>query len=426
LSLLMSREALVPAIDRAALTGPVRGLLGSDTAEIETWDHDLLYGGLGVAKGISAVYRVAGTACDGGATKPWSLVLKILRDPTHGSGPGEEPRTGWDREVRVYRSGLLDDLPAGLVAARCYGIEERPGAAWLWLEDVADEIGPHWPIARFALAARHLGRLSGRYLTERPLPDDPWLLLHGLLPSRAAVVAGFWDDFERVRDDPLARRIWPGDLSDRALRLWHERDWVLAAIERLPQSFVHGDADRRNLFARHSAAGEEETVAIDWALAGVLPLGAELPLLVTASVLWAQEVGPGDLGELADSCLAGYVAGLADVGWHGDPRLVETGFAATAALRHGPLWGAVELVGMTPEQRAPIMRTMGGSIEEFADRWAAVQRFAYDRLDAVRGVLEVACPPPSTGWHLPGFPLDRGGPPFHITRRFPGYRNHIP
>ena len=43
-----------------------------------------------------------------------------------------------------------------------------------------------------------------------------------------------------------------------------------------------------------------------------------------------------------------------------------------------------------PQQRAPIMRTMGGSIEEFADRWAAVQRFAYDRLDAVRGVLEAA------------------------------------
>ena len=153
-------------------------------------------------------------------------MLKILRDPTHSPAPGEAPPDGWDREVQAYRSGLLDDLPDRLVAARCYGIEERPGAAWLWLEDVTDEIGPHWPIARFALAARHLGRLSGRYLTERPLPDDPWLLLHGLLPSRAAVAAGFWDGFERVRDDPLARRIWPGDLGDRALRLWEERDRV--------------------------------------------------------------------------------------------------------------------------------------------------------------------------------------------------------
>ena len=384
----MDLETQVSAIDRAALTGPVRRLLGSDTAEIETWDHDLLYGGLGVAIGISAVYRVAGAARDGGVTRPWSLVLKILRDPTHGSVPGEDLPTGWDREVRVYRSGLLDDLPAGLVAARCYGIEERPGAAWLWLEDVTDEIGPHWPIARFALAARHLGRLNGVYLTERPLPDDPWLLLHGLLASRAAGVTGFWDDFARVRDDPLARRIWPGNLSDRALRLWHECDRVLAAIDRLPQSFVHGDADRRNLFARRGASGGEETVAIDWAHAGLAPLGAELPSLVTSSVLWSQGVGPSNLGELADRCLAGYLAGLGDAGWRGDPRLVEAGFAATAALRHGPLLGAVELVGMTPEQRAPIMRTMGGSIEEFADRWAAVQRFAYDRLDAVRGVLE--------------------------------------
>jgi hypothetical protein len=386
----MSLDAQAPTLDLAALTGPVRSMLGSDTAEIEGWSHNLLYGGLGVALGISAVYRVTGTARVYGRTQSWSLVLKVLRDPSHDVTPDQASRDGWDREVQVYRSGLLDDLPAGLVAARCYGIEERPGAAWLWLEDVADEIGPHWPIARFALAARHLGRLSGRYLTERPLPDDPWLLLHGLLPSRAAAVTGFWDDFERVRDDPLARRIWPGNLSDRALRLWNERDRVMAAIERLPQSFVHGDADRRNLFARRGAVGEEETVAIDWALAGVLPLGAELPLLVTASVLWAQEVGPDDLAELADSCLAGYVAGLTDVGWHGDPRLVEAGLAATAALRHGPLFGAVELVGMTPEQRAPIERTMGGSMEEFADRWAAVQRFAFDRLDAIRGFLGAA------------------------------------
>ena len=387
----MNLEAQVSAIDRAALTGPVRSVLGSDTAEIETWGHDLLYGGLGVVLGISAVYRVTGTARDrrrdeavvAGAEGPARPNPRLR----HRVGP--RPTAGIGR-CRSTVPVCSMTCPTGLAAPRCYGIEERPGATWLWLEDVTDEIGPHWPIARFALAARHLGRLSGRYLTERPLPDDPWLLRHGLLPSRAAVAAGFWDGFARVRDDPLARRIWPGDLGDRALRLWDERDRVMAAIERLPQSFVHGDADRRNLFARRGAAGEEETVAIDWALAGVLPLGAELPLLVTASVLWAQEVGPGDLGELADSCLAGYVAGLADVGWHGDPRLVEAGFAATAALRHGPLSGAVELVGMTPEQRAPIMRTMGGSIEEFADRWAAVQRFAYDRLDAVRGVLEAA------------------------------------
>ena len=306
----MDREPPVSALDRAALTGPVRSVVGSETAEIATWGHDLLYGGLGVIMGASAVYRVAGTARDRGQTRPWSLVLKILHDPTRRRAPDEAPLDGWDREVRAYRSGLLDALPDGLAAPRCYAIEERPGAIWLWLEDITDEIGPHWPIARFALAARHLGRLNGRSLTERPLPDDPWLL-RGLLPVRAAAVSGFWEGFAQVRDEPLARRIWPGDLADRALRLWEERERIMAALDQLPQTFGHGDADRRNLFARRRATGEAETVAIDWAFVGVLPLGAELSLLVNSSVLWSRGVGADDLVALADSVPHGLPGGPA-------------------------------------------------------------------------------------------------------------------
>ena len=385
----MEFDAQGPALDRAALTRPARCALGSATAEVAVWSHDLLYGGMGMAHGNSAVYHVAGTARDRGETKPWSLVLKILRDPTRGPASGGSAADGWDREVHAYRSGLLDDLPTGLAAPRCYAIEERPGTVWLWLEDIADEVGSRWPIARFALAARHLGRLNGMYLTERQLPDDPWLM-RGLLPARAAGVKRFWERFADLRGEPMARRIWPGDLADRALRLWGERDRVMAALDGLPQTFGHGDADRRNLFARRGPTGVDETVAIDWAYAGVAPLGAELPSLITSSVLWSQGVEPDDLGELADHCLAEYIAGLDDVAWRGDPRLAEVGFVASAALRHGPLLGAVELVEMTPAHKAAVERTMGSSMEEFADRWAAVQRFAYDRLDAVRGVLEAA------------------------------------
>lgn len=385
----MDREPPVSALDRAALTGPVRSVVGSETAEIATWGHDLLYGGLGVIMGTSAVYRVAGTARDRGQTRPWSLVLKILLDPTRSGAPDEAPLDGWDREVRAYRSGLLDALPDGLAAPRCYAIEERPGASWLWLEDITDEIGPHWPIARFALAARHLGRLNGRSLTERALPDHPWLL-RGLLPGRAAAVRGFWEGFAQVRDEPLARRIWPGDLADRALRVWEERERIMAALDQLPQTLVHGDANRRNLFARHRATGETETVAIDWAFVGVLPLGAELSLLVNASVLLSPGVGADDLVALTDRCLTGYLAGLRDAGWRGDPRLVAAGFAATAALRQGPLLGAVALIAMTPAERAPLERVMETSTEAFADRWAAVQRVAFARWEATRGVLGVA------------------------------------
>jgi hypothetical protein len=45
----MDLNAQVSAIAQAALIGPVRSMLGSATAEIATWQHDLLYGGIGVA-----------------------------------------------------------------------------------------------------------------------------------------------------------------------------------------------------------------------------------------------------------------------------------------------------------------------------------------------------------------------------------------
>ena len=110
-----------------------------------------------------------------------------------------------------------------------------PGAVWLWLEDIVDEVDPRWPIARFALAARHLGRPNGMYLTERRLPVDPWLM-RGLLPARAAAVERFWERFADLRGEPVVRRIWPGDLADQALRLCGERDHVLAALDDLPRA----------------------------------------------------------------------------------------------------------------------------------------------------------------------------------------------
>jgi hypothetical protein len=155
-------------------------------------------------------------------------------------------------------------------------------------------------------------------------------------------------------------------------------------LDRLPQTLVHGDADRRNLFARRGPAGDE-TVAIDWAFTGVAAVGEELVNLVAASVLWFQ-ADAAALPALADRCLEGYAAGLADAGWRGDPRLARVGFAVGAALRYGPLlagpiarWGEAGLDAM--------MRGVGHSADESLACWAAVRRLAFDRLDAAEPLI---------------------------------------
>lgn len=384
---LMDLDASLHTVDRATLTPLVRRTLGSEDAEVERWEHRTLYGGMGAVISRSALFRFAGTTRDGERLRPWSLVLKVLARPAAGdTGPAVADLAGWDRELLTYRSGLLDALPAGLTAPRCFAAEERPEAVWLWLEDVAEAVGDRWPVGRFALAARHLGRFNGAYLAGRPLPVAPWLG-RGLLRWRADRNAAFWAGFPDVRDASLARHAWPDDLGDRALRVWGERHPLLDVLDRLPQTLGHLDASRRNLFARRTAAGEDETVAIDWAFTGVGALGEEVAPLVAGSVLWSQGVGLDDLPALAAGCLAGYAAGLADAGWRGDPRLPGIGFAIATALRFGPLLGTVGLARLTPEQRASFERAMGGTVEDLAARWAGLQRFAFDQLDAARPSL---------------------------------------
>lgn len=369
----------VRALDRSTLSPLVRRVLGRDEAELVNWEFRTFSSLLGAAA-LSTVHQLSGTAQANGEVLPWSLILKILVRPT-----GAAAMPGWDREILAFRSGLLEDLPKGLAAPRCYAIEERAEAIWIWQEDVATEDGGgHWPMARFALAARHLGRLAGYSLAGQPLPDAPWLG-RAVLRGRIDQNADFWEGRLRVDDEALMDRIFPDGLIERARRVWEERHQLLDLLDRLPQTLVHGDADRRNLFARRDADGDEETAAIDWAWMGVAAVGWDLANLVVASALW-YEAEIGELPALAEACLAGYCAGLADAGWAGDARLVRVGFAVGAALRYGPT-GPIGFRLRYPEMGAAAARAAGHDPGESAARMGAGLRFALDQLDAVRGEL---------------------------------------
>jgi len=373
-------------LDQATLTPVVRRARGSDTVEVQAW----VVKSLGEAhnQGTGGLYRVDGTGSDGGNPVRWSLVLKACRNPGTVNSEAAHANNYWKREFLTYTSGLLDDLPQGVRAPRCFGTEERPdGTAWLWLEDLTDSYGGPWPLGRYVLAARHAGQSNGAYLCGRRLPAVPWL---GACAARSSVER-YGPPLERLdefRDHPLVRRQFPDvAMADRTVRLWRERELFLAAIARLPQTLCHLDLYKPNLFSVLGPEACEETVAVDWAFLGTAAVGEELAPLVCASVMLA-DADPDRVRELGETCFEGYLAGLRDAGWVSDARLARLGYAA-GTIRYGLV--PIAIVGaMDPEVVARLERVWRLPYEEIVDRTVVVQRYTLDLADEARSLMETA------------------------------------
>jgi len=124
------------AVDTKTLTPMVRELLDDPALNVTNWTYKPILGGFGGAAGPSLIYRFSGQCKSDDEPKTWSLILKIIlaRDeaPT-------DPKY-WKREYEVYRSSLLDDLPAGISAPRGYGVTEYPDeSVWVWMAEVCND-----------------------------------------------------------------------------------------------------------------------------------------------------------------------------------------------------------------------------------------------------------------------------------------------
>jgi hypothetical protein len=374
--------AVVPDVDDITLASVLRNALGPDAQLDGPWHGGPLHGGFG-GQGL---YRFAGEARTRDEVRPWSAVLKVCPPEGEDSDPA-----AWDaprREALAYGSGFLDQLPGPLVAPRCLGVTDRPdGSVWLWLEEIVDECPGPWSIDRFVLAARHLGRFNGAFLAAGPLPEHAWFSRNWLRRYIAAegVAAA---TIEVPADAPaLLRQCFPPPVTFWLRELWAERETFLSVLDRLPQTICHHDAFRRNLFARRRADGEEQTVAIDWAFAGVGAVGAELTPLVQGS-LGFFEVRDCAPRELTEAALAAYVTGLREAGWDGDERLVRLGFVATAALLY-----TVGTAGLTmamiadPTEYPAYEHAMGLSMAEAVAVWVELSTFTFELVEEARRLL---------------------------------------
>lgn len=313
------------------LTDIARQAAGVDGIDLQEWRVDQIGGGLGNPVSVG-LYRVQGTGRAGDESVHWSTILKVIQSPANagwsnmGEGEDQSHWNYWKRELLIYQSGLLDGLPDGLLAPRCYATIELAGnIACLWLEDVADADESAWPLDRYALTARHLGRLNGRFIAERRVPDYPWL-------SRNRIrqwALGFPEWQAASWEHPLALARFPMPAAEALRRMHGEKERFIARLDKLPQTLCHGDTYPTNFKTRHEGDGPMQTVALDWALASIAPVGFDLGQLAFGAHLNLAGIRLADIDRVL---FEGYLAGLRDSGCMADSAQVRFGYTASAAL----------------------------------------------------------------------------------------------
>lgn len=387
----MSDEILVQlrSLDLGLLNGVVRRAQGSPTFELLDWsvaplNHQKIIDTTG------GLYRFSGQGQDAAGVRPWSVVLKIVNQP-----PGEmcqSPREWcyWRRELLAFQSGMLAALPVPVRAPACYGVTEREGGGWIWMEHIAEATGQRWSLADFGRAAAHLGRFAGAFLTGRPVPDQPWL---GEPFFRSIFADGGWwaqhmatDTPESIWQSPLVQRAFSPDLRRRVLEIWADKQRFFDTLDRLPQVLCHNDCHRRNLMWRKGENGQDELIVLDWAFCGPGGVGMDIGELVATSAYFF-EYDLSALEEVERLVFASYVDGLRAAGWNGDEQLVRLGYTACAALWMGvtlPGWAAVML---EPASGVNAAAMYGRPADEVLFGWVTLTEFLLDRADEARMLM---------------------------------------
>ncbi len=378
-------EQRLLTIDREILTPLLRDALSNNAVDVTDWEYLAIYGGYGGGK----VYRFTGNARDGGENIEWSLVLKIIPasiDSDHPfiSSDSVTDMSAINREPLVYQSGFLNDLPYGLAAPRCFGVVEHPdGIFWLWLEDVEDEIG-HWPLERYGFVAHQFGQLGGSYLMGLRIP--PATLINTDNVQGVESVFTGRDQLRDSLDHPLVRCACPADLAHDLIRLLTDYKTFIDVLDGLPQIFCHNDVHRGNMFARRGTDGSDETVVIDWQLAGMGAIGGEMGAFI--SDLFVLDPVPGAAQERDRTIFDGYLAGLRDVGWRGHQRIARFGCLAISLLRWVLICPGMIMWYLDEGRHAELEKGYERPMEEIMGGFANSLRFHLKLADEARMLLD--------------------------------------
>jgi hypothetical protein len=325
--------ATLNSINESGLSSVVRQSLKRDNFQIQGWRVRNLEGNGGNPASLG-LYRFEGVGVDRSEWLDRSVILKVIQLPANQGfvkeGEGVDPTDWnyWKRGLLVYQSGWLDSLPEGITASYCYEAVEVPGnIVGMWLEDIKDSYPSGRLLHRYALTARHLGRLNGTYISCRELPSFPWLSKER---TRQCLASFPWQDFPW--DHPLVWQQFPDPAVDSFRSMLQDHERFLAKLDLIPKTICHGDTNPANFISRRSLRKPEQTVAMDWCLIGIEPLGDDLGQLVYGTYVNLKNYRLKDISELL---FTSYINGLEDSGCRIDTQLVRFGYTASAAFRVG-------------------------------------------------------------------------------------------
>lgn len=357
----MSNAPALPYVPDAELVQVVQAATRGRSTRPGPYQTANLYAPVASASG--GIWRLSG--------HDWSVVLKLVRHSAEGntmwlSGQDVAHWYYWRREVLAYTTGLLDVLTGELRAPTCYlAAEDEGGLVRLWLEDVKGLPGHEWPLERYRLASRHLGRAQGAFAVSGAPRAEPWLSRDWLRAYVQRRAAGFSPgDDGAAWAHPLLAGVLPDPPVAGLRRLWDDGQVFLATVDRLPRTLCHLDLHPANLFDANG-----QTVLIDWSFVGIGAIGEDAANLVPDSVL-DFHVAPEQIDELWELVVEGYLEGLADGGWDGDSGLIRRGMAASIAAKYA--WIPSAMVDSAREGRPLLNRR---PLAQALSWWAPVVPF---------------------------------------------------
>lgn len=169
------------------------------------------------------------------------------------------------REVGLYQSGLLDDLPASVTHPILGGWYDDAGHGVLVMRDLGDRVFT-WKDTLSAGQTRTVlsavADLHAAYLCRELDGLTPLHDVIGLFePARIRPLAGNELVDYALRGWELFAEVAPGEVGERVLALAQDVTPLVAALERLPATLLHGDLATVNM------ALDPGLVLIDWGVA---------------------------------------------------------------------------------------------------------------------------------------------------------------